>query len=57
MRFSGVTFDLFPPFKPASPVAVDKEYIFLLCFCTYISSGAGASDLVIMFGPFFRILS
>ena len=53
MRFSGVTLDLVPIVKPVSPVAADKTDIYLRCFSTYISSGAGAYDQVIDFGPFF----
>ena len=52
MRFSGVTLALVPPVKPVSLVAADKLDISLRCLCTSISSGAGASDGVIMFGPF-----
>ena len=50
MRFSGVTLDLVPLVKHVSPIAVDKTDI---CLCTSISSGAGAYDQVIDFGPFF----
>ena len=44
MRFSGVTLALVTPVKPVSPVYADKEDIYIRCLCTYIYSGAGASD-------------
>ena len=44
MRFSGVTLALVLPIKYISPVASDKEIRSLRCFCTSISSSAGASD-------------
>ena len=44
---------LVPPVKPVDTVAADKADISLQCLCTYISSGAGAYYLVIMFGYFF----
>ena len=44
MRFSGVILALATLVKPVSPVADDKADIYIQCFCTYISSGADASD-------------
>ena len=56
MRFSGVILSLVPPFEPVSPVAANKVDRSLRCLRTSIYSGSGASDCVIMFGPFFHFL-
>ena len=42
--FSGAVLTLVPPVKYISPVAADKEDVYLRFLCTTISSGAGASD-------------
>ena len=59
MRVYGVTLDLVPPVKPdfTYPVSPEKADISLQCLCTFISSGAVDSDLVIMFGPLKKIMS
>ena len=52
MRFSDVIFTLVTPVKTVFHVSAYKEDVSLWCLCTYIYSGASASDWEIMFGIF-----